>query len=127
MTCERCGIELHIGDFPFCPHGRGTNTVNGDEIPGGEWQENGFHTPQKFYSKKDRDRALAARGYEIRVRHVPIPGTDKSPYTSDWSKGSIDPQTLANAKALVERVGKSKGQDAPEPDVPVRWTIRELE
>jgi hypothetical protein len=25
MTCDTCGQELHIGDWPYCPHGRGNN------------------------------------------------------------------------------------------------------
>lgn len=24
-TCELCGKDVSIGDFPFCPHGRGNN------------------------------------------------------------------------------------------------------
>lgn len=27
MTCEKCGHELIVGDWPFCPHGLGANAV----------------------------------------------------------------------------------------------------
>jgi hypothetical protein len=37
------------------------------------------------------------------VRHVSVPGTDRSPHTVDWSAGSIDAVTLENARILVSR------------------------
>ena len=70
---------------------------------------------------------MDARGIQSFVRHMPLKGTDKSPHTTDWSKGSIDPQTLANAKELVSRQSVVKAND-PE-DVPLKtfkMTIREL-
>ena len=67
------------------------------------WQENGFPQPRHFTSKQELTRALAERGLEVRVRHVPPPGSDRSPATTDWAKGSIDATTLANAAALVHR------------------------
>ena len=27
MTCEVCGKPIHIGDWPFCPHGRSVQTA----------------------------------------------------------------------------------------------------
>ena len=122
-TCAACGAALTIGDWPFCPHGQGHANVTGDEIPGGQWQENGFRHPQKFYSKRERDRALAARNLEIHVKHQPLPGTDKSPHTTDWSKGSIDPVTLENARILATRTGGGTAP-SPEPDIPITWTVR---
>ena len=101
-----------------------TSRVNGDACD--VLQENGFPTPRHFTSKRELTRALAEKGLEVRVRHVTIPGTDKSPHTTDWAKGSIDPQTLANAQALVSRAGTYTGQDPVDPDVPITWTIRTL-
>lgn len=36
-----------------------------DDVPGGFTVENGFKTPQKFYSKSEHRRALAAHGMRI--------------------------------------------------------------
>jgi nitrogen fixation protein FixH len=68
MTCDTCGVELHVGDYPFCPHGRGSNTVVPDDVPGGFVVENGFETPRKFYSRSEHEKALAAEGLEIRAK-----------------------------------------------------------
>lgn len=106
MTCERCGAELVIGSYPFChgnpaDHARQINGAIGDECD--IMQENGFRHPTRFTSKRELARALAERGLEMQVKHVTVPGTDKSPYTTDWSKGSMDAQTLENARILAER------------------------
>lgn len=80
MTCDRCGEPIAVGDWPFCPHGKGANTVIGDDIPGGFVQENFGHTPEKFYSKK----AMAKRAKELGlVNRVKWAGpSDK--YLSRW-------------------------------------------
>lgn len=116
-VCEECGAELRIGDFPICHgdptrHAPGLSRVNGDECD--VIQENGFRHPTRFTSKTALARALAEKGLEMRVRHVPIPGTDKSPHTTDWSKGSIDPYTLESARILSERNGAAKGTKVDE-------------
>jgi hypothetical protein len=66
--CECCGEAIEIGQWPFCPHERGGNAVVPDDIPGGQWFENGFDTPQKFYSHSAHRAALAANGCEIRAK-----------------------------------------------------------
>lgn len=88
-------------------------------------QENGFHTPTRFTSKRELALALAAKGLEQRVRHVTIPGTDHSPYTTDWSRGSVD--LKAAIAAVSEPRGKIHLPDVSEPDVPITWTVREWE
>lgn len=123
--CTVCGLEIQVGDYPCIstprPHERGINGAIGDECD--IWQENGFRHPQHFTHKSALRRALAANGHEMAVRHVPIPGTDRSPHTSDWSRGSVD---LVAAAALVSRNGAAKGKD-PEPEsVPVTWQVREV-
>lgn len=125
--CPKCDAILVLGSWPFCPHGIGHSNVNGDEIPGGMWQENGFRHPRQFFYKSDLKRALAAEGKEMTVRHVTIPGTDKSPFTTDWSKGSIDAQTLENARILMSRNGSAEGND-PEPEpLNVKWQVRDVD
>lgn len=85
-------------------------------------QENGFAQPTRFTSKSALRKALDAKGLEMRVRHVPIPGTDSSPHTTDWSRGSVD---LAAATAAVsEPRGKLRAiEDAAHVDV--TWTIQD--
>jgi hypothetical protein len=87
-------------------------------------QENGFRHPTLFTSKEALRKALDAKGLEMRVRHVPIPGTDRSPYTTDWSRGTVD---LVAATAAVS---EPRGKVAPVVDdahVPVSWAIQEWE
>lgn len=125
MTCcDVCHKELIVGEFPFCPHGMrgGHMGIIGDECD--VVQENGFHHPTRFTSKSALAKALDEKGLEMRVRHVPIPGSDKSPHTTDWSKGSIDPQTLANVTELVSRNGRSSGKDTTLAPAPIgTWTM----
>jgi hypothetical protein len=82
--CEKCGKELVVGEWPFCPHGFGANSVAGDDIPGGFVQENFGDKPEIFYSKKAMARRAKELGLESFVRHVGTNGTDKSPHTSRW-------------------------------------------
>jgi hypothetical protein len=105
--CTGCGALRVTGDWPGCPHGKGAGTLLTDEYPGGLWIENLGPHPVKVYSESERLRLAKARGLQPMVRHVPVPGTDKSPHTTDWSK-AIDPQTLANARALVARQGEAR-------------------
>ena len=101
-----------------------------DQIDGGIWLENYGPTPVKVYSHTERKRLLkvwtdgkvrrdktTGEPYQLAemVRHVPVPGTDRSPHTVDWSKGSIDAQTLENARVLVSRMG-AKGDNHRDPD-----------
>lgn len=121
--CTVCGLTLAVGEYPCIttirPHVRGINGAIGDECD--IWQENGFHTPQHFTSKKARIRALAANGLEERVCHA----GEHDRIVPRWA--AIDPQTLANAEALATRNGSGSGQAVDtSSDVPVTWTIRDL-
>lgn len=106
MTCDTCGGDMRVGDFPFChgdasKHRPGVNNIEAVTWPGGRVFENLGHEPVRCDSPADLKRELKARNLEPMVRHVPVLGSDYSPHTSDWSKGSIDPQTLQNAVDLV--------------------------
>ena len=83
------------------------------------------HEPVTYYSKSERRRLMALNGVEEFVRHQPLKGTDKSPFTSDWSKGSMDPQTLENARLLVERQGGPAHDPDPGPPKSFRWTVED--
>lgn len=125
--CTVCGLPIQVGDYPCItvarPHQRGWNSVLSDECD--IVQENGFHTPTRFTSKRELAQALSAKGLEQRVRHVTIPGTDKSPYTTDWGRGSVD---LAAAVAAVsEPRGKIHLPETSASDIPIRWTVSDWE
>lgn len=97
MVCDTCGATLIVGDWPYCPHGKGTQAVHGDDIPGGQWFENGFETPRKFYAKSEHEAALKAEGCEIRAKWAG-PG-DK--HLRRWDVPSQ--WQLEAAKALLSR------------------------
>lgn len=111
--CTKCGAQRQVGDYPMCPHGYGAGNTRAvvDDIPGGMVIENLGRDPVKVYSHTERRAIMNARGLEEFVRHAPIPGTDKSPYTTDWSKGSIDAYTLEAARYLVENRMRGNKQD----------------
>lgn len=115
QQCHECGWAATIiarpHDNPPCPSCGGTTVrvwskaspaVSGDEIPGGTFIENLGPTPMYFESKRAILAEAKRRGMEPMVRHVPVPGTDKSPHTTTWAVTS--PWQLAQAEALVTRV-----------------------
>lgn len=112
MICERCGGELHVGDFPFCKgspenHKRGVATVIGDEID--EWQVNGARHPIHFRSRLARARWRKENGY--RVYDTKAGGQ---------SAAIMCPQTMENGRYLVTN---RQMIDAAEVDEPlnIRW------
>lgn len=88
MVCDKCNHELEIGDWPFCPHGKGHNAVIGDDIPGGVEIRHGLcnedGSPRRYYSKSEMAQEAKKRGLTNIVEHVSPPGTDKSPHTTRW-------------------------------------------
>lgn len=86
MTCERCGAEIVVGEWPFCPHGFAISglQVRDDSIPGGETVENLGPQPITFYSKSEKRAYLKAHGIVEHVRHVGEQGSDKSRHTQRW-------------------------------------------
>ncbi len=114
-TCAVCGLELRVGDFPCIvtarPHASGMYTAIGDEID--FVQENGAHDPVHFTSKLERKRWLKANGLAEMVRNA---GPDDK-HVPRWA--GMDPQTLANATALVSRPGAMASHGEP----PVRMRI----
>lgn len=81
--------------------GRSPNVID-DTIIGGRVYENLGHEPVKVESRSQLKRELQARGLTEFVRHVPTPGSDKSPHTVSWS--SMSQHSLDEAKKLLERV-----------------------
>lgn len=103
MTCERCGAELVIGEFPFCPHGRAIVGRGADVTwPGGKTFENLGDQPMTFYSPAEKTRYMRQHGIEEFVRHQPVPGSDRSPHTSRWTAVP----DLEGARAMLERMAQ---------------------
>lgn len=94
--CTVCGwcaeIAVQPNEHPPCPTCGGTTeriylggyNVVGDDIPGGQVIENLDHSPVTVYSKSQLKREAEMRGLEIKVRHVGVSGSDKSPITTRW-------------------------------------------
>lgn len=106
MTCDRCYQPATEGEhgIGLCPLERRSAraaSVTAVTWPGGKTFENLANTPKTFYSPAELNRYMKAHNLEPMVRHQPIPGTDKSPHTTSWD--CIAPETLAGAKALLER------------------------
>lgn len=125
--CPVCGWQDTIIVQPFvkppCPHcGQPTDrlwtgtsaSVAGDEFPGGKTFENLGNEPVTVYSRSELRREMKARGLQEFVRHVPVPGSDKSPHTTSWDVPS--PYTLEQARILLERVGRPSLPDPPKPE-----------
>lgn len=85
---------------------------------------NGEAQPVHFRSRAVHRNWLKQHGYSIKDEHKPPPGTDKSKFTSDWSRG-YDPYTAANVKVLLERAFTQQ-PDAPEPTMHITTYTGEL-
>jgi hypothetical protein len=97
VTCEDCGKELTIGDWPYCPHGHAAMHVIPDDIPGGQVFENGFDEPTRFYSHSAHRAALKARGCFINAKWAG-PGDQ---HLKRWDAPSA--KSLEDARILLER------------------------
>lgn len=112
MTCESCGVDYQIGQWYQCPHeplraGRGADVT----WPGGRTFENLADTPQTFYSPNELRAYLKRTNQEEFVRHVPVPGSDKSPHTVSWA--AVSQYQMDGARAMLERVGKGSEAEPP--------------
>lgn len=115
-TCPTCNQPFEIGDWPFCPHGRGVGRYHQDEVPGGFVVENGFDTPTRFYSHSEHRAALAARGLEIGAKWA---GPNDKIMTR-WDAPSA--ATLESAAILLSRK-KSEPFAPPEAYAPIQITV----
>lgn len=120
--CLKCGRVLEIGDYPLgCngdPHKHGAPILGrGADVtwPGGKTFENLGDQPVTLYSPAELKQHLKATNQEEFVRHMPVPGTDKSPHTTRWTAVP----DMEAAKAMLERIGQGKGHD-PEPQTWVK-------
>lgn len=81
-ACATCGGA----QGPLYGQGNKAATIIGDECdflaPHGVCHEDG--SPRRFTSKAEYRQALAAKGLENIVTHVPNRGSDKSKFTTRW-------------------------------------------
>lgn len=117
VVCDTCGKVLEIGDHPFCPHGHGHAGTFRDDIPGGIICENYGPTPLRFDSHSERRKYMESHGLREKETFCPMPGTDIDPQGIPNPEGFKDPQTLANAAALICRNGQKADFDAVESGV----------
>jgi hypothetical protein len=107
VTCDRCGAAIAIGDFPFCPHGP-MRAGRGADVtwPGGRTFENLADHPVTFYSPAEQQQYMREHRIEPYVRHIPVPGSDKSPHTTSWASG-FSQEYLDGVAQMLARVGKA--------------------
>lgn len=103
--CEKCGVTVTLGMWPFCPHPLTEQgvAIQQDEIPGGLTVENYGPHPITFYSHSERRRYMEAHGLREREKFCPMPGTDIDPQGIPNPKGYMDAQTLKNGAELLTR------------------------
>lgn len=120
--CLKCHRSLSISDWPWCPHGPGTNTIVPDSYGQDIACETMGHETVHYRTRSERKRLMKLHGVEEFVRHQPLPGSDKSPHTVNWANVSVD---LDAAESLVRNPSKPSGV-ATEPQVPFTWRVRDL-
>jgi hypothetical protein len=125
QRCVQCQWEGEVFAQPYemppCPDCGGSTErvwrrcaeVRDDTFVGGLTLENLGDEPVTVFSRSELKRELHARNLEPFVRHVPVPGTDKSPHTTNWAVPSQ--YTLDAAKAILERVGAQIGRPSVAP------------
>lgn len=91
MICDKCGKDIAVGEWPFCggknAHGfpeRPLAVIDDTIVGGPRFFENLGHEPVYIESRSQLRDELRARGLREQVRHVGVPGTDKSTETSRW-------------------------------------------
>lgn len=107
VRCADCGAHYGIGAWWKCPH-EPMSTVRQPDVtwPGGKTFENLGHEPQTFYSPAEQRAYMKAHNLEPFVRHQPLQGSDKSPYTTNWA--AVSAESLAGAKAMLERTAQEQ-------------------
>lgn len=119
VFCDRCGKLLGVGEYPFCPHGFQATAITTDEIPGGVLLENYGPTPVRVYSHTERRKLMEKQGLREKETFCPTPGSDIDPAGIPNPAGYSDPQTLANAAALICRNGARDTPFDPESVMPI--------
>lgn len=106
MTCDKCGVELAIGMYPFCKgtpdgHAPSVHAIRPDTIIGGFWAENAWREPRYFDSQKKYEKALDESGLMLKPKktHGAYPVT---PETLAWAARRVAART--KTVEITERV-----------------------
>ena len=124
-VCEKCGVSITGGMWPWCPHPMREAKVAmaTDEIVGGVTLENWGPNPVTFHSYSEMRRYATEHHIQIREKFAPTPGTDKDPAGIPNPKGYMDPKTLDNARVLLSRVSGQRQED----EVPITLVEGEID
>ena len=97
--CPKCNRTLEMGDWPWCPHGKGTNNVLPDDYGRDITNEMMGHEPVTYRTRSERRRLMKEHNLEEFVRHVPTQGSATSPHTINWHTAvDLDAATKAVAR-----------------------------
>lgn len=109
-TCQKCGLALEVGMWPFCPHPAQSIgfSAHVDSILGGMMIENMGKDPIRIDSFSEHRRLMEERGLQLKEKFCPMPGTDIDPAGIPNPKGYMDPYTLEAGAALICRNGKGE-------------------
>lgn len=113
MTCDKCGHDLQIGEYPFCPHVGGAQTVHGDEI---DYVDHCLgKEPIRIRSKSERKRLMYERGLEEANYYVePPPAFEGKPAVQNWNAyADVSPERLAWIAEAMTRGGSKTVEEAP--------------
>jgi hypothetical protein len=120
-VCPRCGgptDRLWVGS---------SAAVQDDSYIGGLTLENYGPNPVTFYSKSERLRYMKEHGLSEAAAYRTAPGTDRNAHGMVRWDAYPDAQTLANAQALVERVGGVAAEEPrPGPLETFRMEVRDV-
>lgn len=119
--CEHCGHELRVGDWPHCPHGRGSFINVPDDVPGGFVVENGFDEPTRFYSHSEHRAALAARGMELRPKWA----GEHDKHLTRWDSVDLDGARAMLERQAAEKAARVQAAQAEFPITVTRVTVPE--
>jgi hypothetical protein len=120
VTCQKCGVQLQISDYPFCPHGSGTTRVSGDECD--YIDHNLGPEPIHIRSWSQRRALMAARGLQDYQYDVPVPDgmQDNKQRPSRWGAyRRVDADQMA---WLAARLATGKADKAPDEPMTIRLT-----
>lgn len=98
-VCGKCGVELHIGDFPFCPHGTSRGML-------GHFVERTVNLgsgPCTYTSLSDLRRAERAAGLESLERHE----LDRIPSRQEQGRRLLEERQRITEPARHRAIGEA--------------------
>jgi hypothetical protein len=125
MTCDRCFQPLTHGEHGvgLCPYEpRKAATVISDSYRGGRTFENGFSSPQTFYSHSEHVKALDAAGLQIAPRYV-----ENSKTMTRWDTVNLEAARVLVTRGASPRMAGKKVLPPPDDSITVTdagWRVK---